>query len=171
MSTIGTAEIVKLLKLYDKNLKGLTDDTKKKYKASIKAQKETIQGMVEGVTTTKEYAAAAQKLASTITEVKAFEKLQASKGEVEYPKPKVAKIDGLKTSNAKGKIDSIWETGPSYKGTPGPKSLGSHMLHAHITNKDAIAYYWKKDQMHVEGYGVKSGQSGAKDSGYKWETK
>jgi len=173
MSTIGVAEIAKLIGLFDKNLGNLDGDIEKKYKSSVKKLRGTIEDMVENVTTTKEYVAAAKSLAETIAEVQKLKKLEAKKKDdaPAYPAPKVSNIAGLKTSNAKKKIASIWETGPGYKGTPGPKSMGSHMLHAHITNDDAIAYYWKKDQMHVEGYGEKSGQAGAKDSGYKWESK
>jgi|GEM_PF-3335923 len=170
--TVTTAEIAKLLKLHDKNLKNLSDDAKKKYKNTVKAQKTTIQDMVEGVTTKRDYASAARQLASTIEDVKRFEKEVADRAadEPAYPKPKVANVAGLKTTNAKKKIQNVWATGPGYPGTPGPRSLGTKTLHAHITNRDAIAFYWQRDQLHVVGYGEKSGQAGRNDSGYKWET-
>ena len=170
--TVTVQDIAKLLKLHDKNLKNLSDDAKKKFKDSIKRQKTTIQDMVEDVTTKREYASAAQALASTIEEVKSFEKQVAARASAEptYPKPKLCSARGLKDSKVKDKINSIWHSGPGYKGTKGPKSLGSQVLHAHVTDKDAIAFYWKSNQMHVVGYGKKSGQAGANDSGYKWET-
>lgn len=170
--TVTVQDIAKLLKLHDKNLKNLSDASKKKYKSSIKAQKQAIQDMVEGVTTKRDYAKAAQTLASTIEEVKSFEQQQAARADAgpSYPGPKLCGASGLKDTKVKDKINSIWHSGPGYKGTKGPKSLGSQVLHAHVTDKDAIAFYWRGEQMHVVGYGKKSGQAGAKDSGYKWET-
>jgi hypothetical protein len=69
------------------------------------------------------------------------------------------------------KLATIGTDGPSY-GTPGPRSLGPHARHAHVTNISAIA--WTPTGLpigadqHILALGQKSGQAGKFDSGYKW---
>jgi hypothetical protein len=69
------------------------------------------------------------------------------------------------------KLATIATDGPSY-GTPGPKSLGPHARHAHVTNISAIAWTPTGQPIgadqHILAIGTKSGQAGKFDSGYKW---
>jgi hypothetical protein len=167
---ISVKHIAALLQEMDKLEKIDLDGTVAKRYANVTAGLNREVGeLVENVTEEQDYKRLAVKVLNHVKEVLAAN-TAAKKTAVTYPKPVIKPQACKRDKKVMEKIESVAAMGPSHRGTPGPKSLGSKTLHTHVTNQDAIAYVFKGDVLNVIGYGRKSGQAGKDDSGYAWET-